>query len=237
MEKEVIILNRHQSRLVDKIATEQFEFDGLVLMENAGRGCAELIWQSGNAQSAIVLCGRGNNGGDGFVIARHLSNHDIPVRILMLSSPDLLPPDALANYKIATKMEIPIMDATQLNPRNLKNELSQINNLRAGWIIDAMLGTGAKGPVRSPFDQAVTMANDIDCRKMAIDIPTGLDCDTGKFGSVCFKADMTATLVAAKPFCLNPECHAVTGEIKIVDIGIPREIIDRASRSSGRTSS
>src|SRR5690606_29427034 len=96
---ERILLDRNQSRKVDQLALEKYGMTGLVLMENAGRGCAELLLRHG-PQKAVILCGGGNNGGDGLVIARHLDRHQVPVEVVLLKHPEQLTGDALENFKI-----------------------------------------------------------------------------------------------------------------------------------------
>ena len=125
------ILTREQVRQVDRIAAEEYHISGLVLMENAGHNATQIILQemadrlsargTEDAARVLIFCGTGNNGGDGFVIARHLDNAGVNVAIAMAGEPDRLAPDAAANHRICVAMELPIVDAVQaeIRPRDL----------------------------------------------------------------------------------------------------------------------
>ncbi len=235
-----LALTRDQVRRVDRIAIEHFGMSGLVLMENAGRGCAESIAHiireisAGEMATAMrppimtvaILCGKGNNAGDGYVIARHLQVLRIPVTLVPLVASQELQGDSLVNAKIAEKASIPTVscpDADQL----------QRLLFTSGVIVDCMLGTGAQGPPREPFASAIRLANHADAIRIAIDLPTGFDCDLGdirkKSGaetSPIFCADHTLTLVARKiGFDRSPD-SPVLGKIQVVSIGIPQRMLD-----------
>ncbi|MAV34083.1 MAG: NAD(P)H-hydrate epimerase [Planctomycetaceae bacterium] len=216
-----LLLTREQSRAVDRQAVAQYGMTGLVLMENAGRGCADWLRHWGVAGTVVVCCGKGNNAGDGFVIARHLDLHEVAVRVLLWCSPDSLEGDALANYRILQRSGISVEYVATAHRDALADWFSD-----ADWIVDALLGTGARGEPRSPFDEAISIMNQARGRKLAIDVPSGLDCDTGEPAGTTFVADYTCTLVAAKPGLVSQRARPFVGQLQVVGIGLPRQMME-----------
>jgi NAD(P)H-hydrate epimerase len=214
-----MFLSRDEVRALDRRAIEEFGVPGVVLMENAGRGAAELLRKLGVSGPVVICCGKGNNGGDGFVIARHLDNHQVNVRVLLFADPDALTGDAAINYRIIAKAELPIAvyGSASLDEDALRKEL-----VSTQWVVDALFGTGLSGPVRPPFDRVIAVLNACAARKLAVDIPSGLDCDTGQPLGPTFRADHTATFVAMKKGFANLGALEWLGQIHVVDIGIPR---------------
>ena len=215
-------LTREASRRVDQIAIDQLGIPGIVLMENAGRGtvCALLQFDADIATTpgVAILCGRGNNGGDGFVIARHLMIRNIAVRTLLLAAPSGLTGDALHNYQALANCGGEIVDLSSSD--RLTDELSQHTG-GATWLVDALLGTGATGPPRPPYDDAIRWMNDQSARRLAVDVPSGLDCDTGEAHPPTVRADLTCTFVAEKVGFAKPAAQPYLGELQVVDIGVP----------------
>jgi NAD(P)H-hydrate epimerase len=185
-------------------------------MENAGRGAAETLLSLGVVGSCLVLCGKGNNGGDGFVLARHLRIHNIPVQVAML-------PEALAQLTGDAKLHAGIWQ--NFGPiEHLSNDSWTWleDRLKASdWVIDALFGTGLTGPPRSPFFEIIERINRHANNVFALDIPSGLDCDTGEVMGVAVRAHHTATFVGLKQGFLNPASRAWTGRVHVVPIGIP----------------
>ena len=174
-------------------------------MENAGRGVAEEIAKRFEDGKIIVFAGLGNNGGDGFVAVRHLKNFDVEV-FLLGRKRDIRTEIARRNFDILERSGIKIWEA-------------QIpSKLEADIVIDAMLGTGVRGKLREPYKSAVDLINQSECYVVSVDLPTGLDPDTGKYEDVV-KADLTITFHKAKPGILRAK--DVVGEIVVKDIGIP----------------
>jgi len=223
-----LVLSSHQCRLADRLAVEQYGFSGLVLMENAGRGAADVLCQLGIDGPVVVCCGRGNNAGDGFVIARHLHLRGYAVRVLVWGKPDELSGDAAANFNILRKTDVPIevFDAGH-EPERLARSLDG-----AAWCIDALLGTGARGEPRPPLDAVIDQLNSAAARILAVDLPSGLDCDTGKPSRHTIRAAETCTFLAAKPGFFQPEAAQYVGRLHVLDIGTPPEIIRRAATES-----
>src|SRR5262245_41503784 len=172
-------LTRSQVRDVDRRAIQEYGMSGLVLMENAGRGTADVLCtllREGRAGASVaIVCGKGNNGGDGFVIARHLDLRGIGVKVLLLTDPKELTGDAAANFSIIQKAALPI------EVLSAPFDIVRFNAALAGsaWLVDAILGTGATGEPKSPLDEAIDQMNASGIPIVAVDLPSGLDCDTG----------------------------------------------------------
>jgi NAD(P)H-hydrate epimerase len=216
-------LSREEVRALDRRAIEEFGVPGIVLMENAGRGAAEVLVSLGCKGPVVICCGKGNNGGDGFVIARHLDNRQIPVRVLLFADPGRLEGDAAVNYQIIARsgLEISIYDGEFLKDTQLRFELAKVE-----WIVDALFGTGLTGAVRKPFDQIIQCINDAHRRVLAVDIPSGLDRDTGQPLGPTVRAEHTVTFVAEKKGFANPQAKTWIGRVHVVDIGAPRRLLD-----------
>jgi NAD(P)H-hydrate epimerase len=216
-------LTREQVRNVDRLAVEEFGMSSLVLMENAGRGCVDVMQAVGIAGPVVVCCGRGNNGGDGFVIARHLDLRGFPVRVVLCGDCRKLTGDAAANFYILQQSDIPIeMIEGRFSPETLQRVFTG-----ADWVVDALLGTGSQGEPKPPMNQVIQTLNACESKKMAVDLPSGLDCDTGALASSVFRADHTCTFVAPKPGFYGPAAQQIVGVVHVLDIGAPRKLIER----------
>jgi NAD(P)H-hydrate epimerase len=188
-------------------------------MENAGRGAAELLLSLGVQGRVAICCGKGNNGGDGFVIARHLDNHQVPIHVHVFARPDDLTGDAAVMYGIVHKAGLPetVHAGSSVNIEELKRDLGS-----SDWVVDALFGTGLSGPVRPPFGQVITAINDSSVKVLAVDIPSGLDCDTGKPLGTTVRARHTATFVAMKKGYAEASAQEWLGTVHVIDIGAPR---------------
>ena len=216
-------LNRDQSRRLDRLAIEEYGMAGLVLMENAGRGAVDVLCREGIKGPVVICCGKGNNAGDGFVMSRHLDLRGYDVRVLVWAGPDELRGDAAANFNILQKTDVAItVFAADFDTRLLDEELS-----RADWVVDALLGTGASGEPRAPFDAVIERINASAPRVLAVDVPSGLDCDTGRAAKHTIRAKATCTFAAAKPGLVLPEAEEYVGRVHVLDIGAPRKLIER----------
>jgi NAD(P)H-hydrate epimerase len=218
-----IFLSREQLRALDRQAIEEFGVPGVVLMENAGRGAAELLLTLGAKGPVAICCGKGNNGGDGFVIARHLDNHHIPVRVHLFARPEELAGDAAVMYGIIERVRIPLTvhAVAPLSKEDLRQELCA-----AECVVDAFFGTGLSGPVRPPFDQVITAINESGVPVLAVDIPSGLDCNTGQPLGPTVRARHTATFVAMKKGYAEATAKEWLGTVHVLDIGAPRRLIE-----------
>jgi NAD(P)H-hydrate epimerase len=214
-----VVLSRDQSRQIDRMAVAQLGFSSLVLMENAGRGVVDTLERLGVNGPIAVLCGKGNNAGDGFVVARHLLIRRHACRAMLLLPPGELTGDARTNYEILSKTDVPIHYC-----RNVPQHLDELAH-GADWLVDAMLGTGALGNPRPPFDAAVEWFNRQPAKKLAVDVPSGLNCETGEPGLPTVCADHTCTFVATKRGYLAEGARNFTGQIHVLDIGIPLTLL------------
>jgi NAD(P)H-hydrate epimerase len=224
-----ITLTREQSRLVDRLAMEQFGLSGLVLMENAGRGVADVLCGLGITAPIVICCGRGNNAGDGFVVARHLDLRGHVVQLVLWAEPEELTGDAAVNFQILKKTAVPIeIFGNRHDPKRLAEILAG-----AAWIVDALLGTGARGEPRPPLDEVINQLNSALAPKLAVDLPSGLDCDTGIAAKHTIRAAETCTFVAAKPGFFLLDAAQYVGRLHVLDIGAPRQIIEKVLAAKG----
>lgn len=218
-------LTCRQIREIDVLAIEHVGMPGVVLMENAGRGTAEFIYDrllDPAADRVLVLCGPGNNGGDGFVVARHLHNAGVKVDVVLAAPPDKCRDDAATNLKILERMGLPFIRAFEPHGLETAREAAE----EADVIVDALLGTGSSGAPRNTMAMLIELANAAPrARRIAIDIPSGLDADRGEVHEPCFRADATVTMLAAKTGFATPAARAVVGRVVVVDIGVPRVLI------------
>lgn len=234
-----IYLSAAQSRCVDQFAIETLGMNSLVLMENAGREAAERIkkimhqlpldntaWK----YPVTLLIGPGNNGGDGWVIARHLETWGIECATFLLGSIERLSADNRANFNIwlrsgsnYTHIE---SAATSHSLISLQQQLENCD-----LIVDALLGTGTSGSPREPMATAIQWANRSMACRVAIDLPTGLDADLGDVQQPTFRAHHTLTMVTKKLGFKNPKAQEYLGEIHVLPIGIPAsQLRDLASK-------
>lgn len=217
-ELPVSALSCKQIRAFDAYAASHLGVPSIVLMENAGRGAAELLLALGVRGPVTICCGKGNNGGDGLVIARHLHLAGVSLRVLVLGKPEELSGDARVNFEICRHLRLPL--GCVGDPAV---EQSQIIGLLADsdWIVDALLGSGLTGPARPPYDCMIELINASTTQVFAVDIPSGLDADTGLPLGPTVRAAHTATFAALKKGFLDPRSRAWTGQVHLVHIGVP----------------
>ena len=258
----IITLTRAQCREIDRRGIEVFGIPGLVLMENAGRGCVDVLDSLGIDGPIAILCGKGNNAGDGFVIARHLEIRGHNCRVLLLCPPHELRGDAATNFAILQKTNVPIvvvaglptepparpkvsqsqtdpetfgrMSAGSGDPRTTICKQLDEHARDAAWLVDALLGTGSIGNPRPPFDSAIDWMNAHPAKKLAVDVPSGLDCDTGLPAAHTVRADHTCTFAAMKIGFTQPAAKAFIGTVRVCDIGVPRQLTDKILRETTR---
>lgn len=219
-------VTREEMRELDRKAIGIYEIPGIILMENAGRNVAEEVLKMTNTMSktkVAVLCGKGNNGGDGFVAARHLHNCDIPVGIFLVAkiSDILKDEDTGTNLKILLHMKVPVQEillTTEVN--SILMELCKYD-----IIIDALFGTGLSGDVREPFKMLIDGVNHLNRPVVSVDIPSGLDCNNGNILGTAIKATKTVTFAVSKRGFYLGDGLLHTGEIIVTDICIPKELL------------
>ena len=224
----MFLVTASQMQDMDKQTIESFGIPGLVLMENAGRGAFDFLlkkFKNIKAKKIAVMAGRGNNGGDGFVIARYLMEKGINVNTFLLSSKKKVKGDAKVNMDLAQKLcdrsntcsiiEIPDADTF----KDLKSRI-----LHHDLFIDAILGTGINSDVRGFFKDAIALINSSKRPVFSVDIPSGLHSDTGQPLGAAVKADATATFAFAKAGHILYPGNSYTGDLEVIDIGIPKFI-------------
>ncbi|HUP79402.1 MAG TPA: NAD(P)H-hydrate epimerase [Pirellula sp.] len=225
------VLTVAQIRQIDAIAIRDFGMNSLVLMENAGRGCADFINTRLHCTSAVVvLCGPGNNGGDGLVLARHLHAMRHRVRIWMVAEQKKLSQDADANLKIIEHTQIRVgWIGGWLSSPELEQALVQLRSdcQKGQMVVDALLGTGATGQPRPLMAEVLRTANKTPGQRLAIDIPTGMDAETGCPSEPTFLAHITLTFVAKKPGFSKSIAIPNLGVVHVLPIGIPPEVLGR----------
>lgn len=210
-------MTREQVRAFDQHAIDVWKVPGVVLMENAGLACVQtalsMLAHPGKSR-VCILCGTGNNGGDGYVIARHLFNHGVCVHVVIVGDMTKVAGDALVHLTILKHLNVTahalppdqITDSQWLQPSDL--------------LIDALLGTGLKGPLKGPYRQLIEAVNAAGKPILAVDIPSGLDCDTGEPLGAAIRADQTVTFVALKAGFQNPQAALYTGQVTVASIGV-----------------
>ncbi len=206
-----------QVRGFDRYVIEKLSVPSVVLMENAGRSCAELVAGRLNSienAKVCVFCGTGNNGGDGFVIARHLVNRGAEVAVVICGDRGKISGDARINLDIIENMKLSIteMDIS-----------GQVESFVSGCdiVVDAILGTGLAGELREPYIKLIESINACGIEIIAVDIPSGLDCDSGSPLGAAIKAAATVTFVAVKTgFAENKDSVKYTGDIYVASIGV-----------------
>ncbi|MFM8635332.1 MAG: NAD(P)H-hydrate epimerase [Planctomycetia bacterium] len=213
-------LTRAEVREVDRRAIEEYGLPGIVLMENAGRNAAMLLHERAPAARLAIVCGKGNNAGDGFVIARHLANLGHDVRLLLACDPSEYRGDAAVNWRVVETMRLPATVLATASREEWERAMAG-----ADWIVDALLGTGATGAPRAAIATAIEAVNAVADRDrvgvFAVDLPSGLDCDTGEAPGSCIRATLTATFVAPKVGFGRPGAAERLGEVRVLDIGAP----------------
>ena len=227
-----LVLSREQVRLIDRLAVERFGIPSLVLMENAGRSAAAIVDHIHGPQgAAAIVCGPGNNGGDGCVIARHLQNLGWTIRLLMTGKDEAMTSDTETYFRIVRAMRVPCSQETEL-----RHQLEWLRSIgKSGVLIDALLGTGFQGRVRSPTAELILAMNETPrLGLVAVDVPSGLDCDTGEPSNATVRADHTVTFVAMKRGFQVSTANPYVGTVIVADIGVPRDLIfDVATRRYG----
>ncbi|MCL2622351.1 MAG: NAD(P)H-hydrate epimerase [Planctomycetaceae bacterium] len=211
-----LYLTRAQSRAVDVLAINEYQIPGIVLMENAGRGAVDALIDYGIYGHVLICCGKGNNAGDGFVMARHLTLRGHLATLWLFASPDELTGDAAVNYLIARNCGFPMMEHHDGHWGRFERLL-----LQSDWVVDALLGTGAQGTPREPLAGAIRRINHARKKVLAVDLPSGLDADTGIPANPTIRATLTCTFFANKIGLAKAAAEPYVGEIEVCDIGFP----------------
>lgn len=220
------VVRRDEMRAIDSRGIEEFTIPSLVLMENAGRGVAETVEDYVDAEdlSVLCVCGKGNNGGDGFVVARHLANAGADVEIMLLGKIGDLKGDALVNAKIAKAIGLAIVEI--IDEGEVERWMEDIDYFDA--IVDAVLGTGFKGEAQGMAARAIELINASGSFVVSVDVPSGIEADgMVKEPQLAVHADLTVTMAYLKPCHLVYPTRSYCGDVWVADIGIPNTIIDK----------
>lgn len=218
------LVTKKQMQEIDRRATAEFNIPSIILMENAGVGsfwALEEEFPNLGEATVTIFVGGGNNGGDGLVLARHLFNHAIKVKVYLLKEADKFSQDALTNLTIAKSIGIPIKEI--LNDEILEKEKDNI--LSSDIIIDAILGTGISGEVTGFLSQVINFLNTTNKPIVAIDTPSGLDVDTGFPLGACIRANSTFTFGLPKIGLLLYPGARLSGKVSLVDISLPEQLL------------
>ena len=221
----MILVTASEMQQMDRRTIESFGIPGRVLMENAGRGATRFFlkrFPDLRNKRIGVIAGRGNNGGDGFVIARYLAQSGVVVHVYLLAARNRFKGDAAANLKLLKPLEIPVIEI----PDEISFSAHQSDMAALEVWVDAILGTGLKSNVKGYFQTVIDYINALKRPVFAVDIPSGLNSDTGQPCGTCIRASATATFGFAKPGHMTYPGTGLTGALEIVDIGIPPHIVE-----------
>lgn len=213
------ILSVEEMRMADQTAIEELGIPGIMLMENAGLKSAQCIAQeldSITGKSIGIFCGKGNNGGDGFVIGRHLNQMGANVHFWLVGKQSEVGGDARTNLDIAMQLSLPISELSSWN----SNAYLQSYDI----LIDALLGTGLKGEVKGIYAKIIESINSFPGWVVAVDTPSGLECDTGRLLGTCVEADFTITMGNVKTGMLLYPGKTFVGDLFIADLNVPDDV-------------
>ncbi|MBL8761581.1 MAG: NAD(P)H-hydrate epimerase [Phycisphaerae bacterium] len=218
----VYLVTREACRTIDRLAAGEFAMPSMVLMENAARHAADIALEMVepiDEPSVVIVCGPGNNGGDGLAMARHLSNAGCDVRCVLTHPPVDFRGDAALQLEIVRRMKIVCT-----------NDMTQIGARGADLVVDAVLGTGLDREIAGAALAAVVEINragERGSRVLAVDVPTGLDCDRGVALGAAVRANVTVSFVGIKAGFAELSAQEFVGDVVVADIGAPRELIER----------
>jgi ADP-dependent NAD(P)H-hydrate dehydratase / NAD(P)H-hydrate epimerase len=213
-----------EMQLIERTAIETFGIPGAILMENAGAGVArslEELWSTLRDKKICVFTGRGNNGGDGFVVARHAHNAGAKVKLFAMGSVEEIEGDAKLHFDIVSKMGIDIIEIHS----DRDWDKVRLALIFSDAIVDALLGTGFKGDIRGNYAEIIALINNSQKPVIAVDVPSGLDANTGLVGGFCVKAMKTVTFGLPKPGLLLYPGADYVGALEIINIGIPAQLL------------
>jgi NAD(P)H-hydrate epimerase len=213
---------------MDRLTIESFGIPGIVLMESAGRGCVDAVirhFPDLGQMKVGIAAGCGNNGGDGFVIARYLATRNVDVAVYLLCDRGRVRGDAAVNLRLIDRLGVPVFEVPDVKAfESYRSQMTQYSL----WI-DALLGTGLKSEVRKPFKPCIEWLNEQQTPVVAVDVPSGLDSDTGQPCGCCVKATTTVTFAFPKIGHVVLPGAEFAGRLEVVDIGIPPTVVDQVA--------
>ncbi|MFA5028428.1 MAG: NAD(P)H-hydrate epimerase, partial [Candidatus Methylomirabilota bacterium] len=217
------VVSAAQMQTLDRRAATECGIPTLLLMEAAGAEAAREISAACPGASAgrvTVLCGRGNNGGDGFVVARRLLAAGGTVRSFLLARPEEVQGDARVNLEALERMGNAPLSLTAAELPRLAEALAE-----ADLLVDAMLGTGTRGPARGLFAEVIDLVNRAGRPVVSLDLPSGLEADSPEIPGPAVRADFTVTFAWPKPCLFLYPAAGLAGTLRVADIGIPRSLL------------
>ncbi len=220
----MFVVTGKEMKHIDQVAMDQWNIPELVLMENAGKAVVEVIKEQFpriKGKKIIIIAGKGNNGGDGLVVARHLSNQGADVKVFTLGNKDYRGA-ALVNYRMAQKLPIQWYKIENKNSIHLLNLALHYTDI----VIDALFGTGFKGEAQGLAAETIETINGSSSYKIAVDVPSGLNADTGTVSGPCIQADLTVTFALPKLGLFIGSGDQFAGKVVVKDIGIPPLLIE-----------
>lgn len=222
------VVTAAEMRAIDEQAVQQYGIPSLVLMEHAGKALADAAWSllaEGGRRRVVVFAGKGNNGGDGCVAARHLHNRGAAVRIVTVDDPSRYTGECARQLETARRFGVEIVPFSRQNERKV-----QIHTSTADLIIDALLGTGSRGEPKGDVRAAIELINGSGATVLAADLPSGVDADTGRVPGVAVRADWTVTFGLPKVGLLFGSGRELAGRWTVADIGLPAQLLTSGRR-------
>ena len=221
------ILDNDGMREADRHTIEDLGVPGMVLMENAATGVVDAIREVfPEARRILILCGPGNNGGDGFAAARHLHNGGLDVQLCLVGDPAKLSPDAAANHRLAEAFGVPI---AVIEDDDLSLVEALLDDEPTDLVVDALLGTGTDRPLAGRYAALVELVEASGLPVVAVDVPTGLNGSSSAIPGPHLPADLTVTFASLKTCHVLPPACVACGEVAVVDIGIPPAALEAGS--------
>lgn len=222
------VVTGEEMNRIDEAAVERYGIPSIILMENAGLKVTQSILDiEQHIKKVIVVAGKGNNGGDGLVVARQLFNRGYDVKVFLLGQGEDLKGDSQINFNILKKLDVPIISINTEKDLNMLRIALVYSHL----IVDAIFGTGFKGAALGLSEKVIQLMNKSGLKIMSVDIPSGLEAATGKVHGICVKADQTITFAYPKVGLFMNQASQYVGELIVVDISIP----DNLAREEGIT--
>ncbi|MBS0190459.1 MAG: NAD(P)H-hydrate epimerase [Planctomycetes bacterium] len=237
------VLSPGQCREVDRLCARKYGLPTIVLMETAGAAVADSVLELPGGRlgrGVLVVAGGGNNGGDALVCARYLANARVAMAVVLIAARSKLAPETRTHLKICERMGIAVHEGAARSA--IQNAMADLGKQTPGALVDGLFGTGLSRDVTGRAAAAIDCINELSrggCAVVSVDIPSGLDAETGRELGVAVRADRTVTFVGIKKGMLSKTAERLVGEVEVVDIGVPRAAVDevlggdRAGRRRG----
>ena len=216
-----MLLKSEDVKRIDKYAVEKLNMPEIMLMENAGIGLVKNVRD--NKKNILIVCGKGNNGGDGLVLARQLLSRGNEPEVFIFGKEEQLKGSVKVNYDILKKMNCIISFLKKDN--NIENFNVAMD--KSDLVVDAVFGIGLSREIEGMYKDVINIINDSEKEILAVDTPSGFNCSTGEIFKTCIKAKKTVTFIGEKFGFENKEASKYTGEIVVEQISIPIKIVEK----------